>query len=313
MSNNNFPYVKTGESEIDYLFVEELFSSPKFQNWLLSRLNLKGDYKFLGAWKSFIGRYGECDIVSKFLINDKKVIILIENKIYALEQPEQADRYIKTGEHLLKVDDLDRFVTCLLSPEIYFREDAPMSKYEFKLTYEELLDWFKKQQSNERMMFKQMIIKNGIERARTGYVRYTDENTNNFYNYYETLVRETNPELEYKKPKAIASGNSWIRFNPKTLPANITIIHKGRQGYVDLQFSGQNIKDFSAKYKKFLVDQMSIHLTGKSVSVRIITPKIPDIEQIEEPEKYREEILTAINAAGQLLSWYFDFCSEGKD
>lgn len=51
---------------------------------------------------------------------------------------------------------------------------------------------------------------------------------------------------------------------------------------------------------------MSIHVTGKSISVRIMVPKIRDIETIEEPKKYREEILIALNSAGQLMEWYLE-------
>ena len=303
----NIPYVKTGESEIDLLFVEELFSSSEFQSWLLKKLNIVESHKFIGAWKSFIGKYGECDIVAEFMVSDQRVIILIENKIYAPEQLDQAERYHKTGKHLIDNERKGRYITCLISPRIYFREDAPMNKYEHKISYEELLEWFQKQGNSERIQFKQMIIKNGIERARTGYKRNTDENTDRFYHYYEELVRETHPELEYRKPRAVASGNSWIRFNPNILPSKVTIIHKGKYGYVDLQISGMDIEKFSNKYKSKLKDNMSIHLTGKSISVRIVVPIILDIERIEEPKKYREEILIALNSAGQLLEWYLEF------
>lgn len=204
----DMPYIKTGESEIDSLFVEELFSSPEFRSWLLKKINIEKPYKFIGAWKSFIGKYGECDIVAEFIVENKTIIILIENKIYPPEQPDQAERYHKTGKYLIEHKKTDEYITCLLSPKIYFREDAPMDTYEYKISYEDTLEWFQKQGNSERIKFKQMVIKNGIERARTGYKRIIDENTTRFYDYYEELARETHPELEYHKPRAIASGNS---------------------------------------------------------------------------------------------------------
>ena len=51
-------YIKTGESEIDSLVVEELFSSSDFQKWLLKKINIETEFKFCGAWKSYLGKYG---------------------------------------------------------------------------------------------------------------------------------------------------------------------------------------------------------------------------------------------------------------
>ncbi|MBU4348309.1 PD-(D/E)XK nuclease family protein [Patescibacteria group bacterium] len=297
------PYIKTEESEIDSLVVEELFSSSKFQNWLLKKINIKKKFKFAGAWKSFIGKYNECDIVAEFIINNQRLIILIENKICSPEQPKQAERYHKTGKYLIEHKNKHQYITCLLSPKKYFKKDAPMSKYNYKISYEELLVWFKKQEKSKRMKFKQIIIQNGIEKARTAYVQPTDENTNKFYRYYEKLARDFHPELEYKL-KAVASGNTWAIFHPKILPPIVSIYHKGEQGYVDLQISKKEINSFSKKYKNKLKRKMSIHKTGKSTSIRIIVPKIPELKNIKKPEKYKKDILIALNSAKQLMEWY---------
>ena len=104
----------------------------------------------------------ECDIVAEFIIDNKRILILIENKIYSPEQPEQAERYHKTGKYLIENKNKDCYITCLLSPKIYFKEDAPMNSYEYKISYEELLWWFQKQENSDRMKFKQMVIQNGI-------------------------------------------------------------------------------------------------------------------------------------------------------
>lgn len=302
----NQPYVKTGESEIDYLVVEELFSSSKFQKWLLNRLNINNHFEFIGAWKSFNGRYGECDVAIKFKLENKIIIILIENKIYSSEQPNQAQRYYKTGKDLIENTDVDNFITCLLCPKIYFKEDAPMNTYEFQIFYEELFDFFNSDgnEKDNRISFKKIVIQNGIDRARTKYQRFTDENTNRFYEFYEENARNKFPELEYKKPKEVASGNYWIRFNPKIFPAKTTIVHKAKEGYVDLQIPNYNILEFSNKYKYKLNQNMSVHKTGKSISIRIMTTKIPILEEIEDPNEFIDEIIESLSKANQLLQWF---------
>lgn len=299
---NNQPFVKTGESEIDFIIVEELFSSIEFQKFILNKVDINQDFKFISAWKSFIGKYGECDVAVEFIIDNKKIIIFIEDKIYAPEQPEQAKRYHQSGQYLIENNLVDKYITCLLSPKIYFKEDAPMKDYQYKISYEEVLDWFEKQENTERNKFKKLVITNGIERARTGYVRTIDESTNKFYNFYESVCRTDFPELEYKKPKEVASGNSWIRFNPKIFPANVTIVHKGRQGYIDLQISGVSFEEIQQNFS--LNSNMSLHSTGKSVSIRIMVPAIETLNEIENPEDYDDQIRFALKSAKELYDWF---------
>lgn len=302
----NQPYVKTGESEIDYLVVEELFSSFKFQNWLLKKLNVFDSFEFIGAWKSYNSRFGECDIVSKFKINDKILVILIENKIYSPEQLNQAQRYHKTGQDLIINSGADNYITCLLCPKIYFKEDAPMNKYQHQIYYEELFDFFTLYEQDDRIKFKTLVIQNGIDRARTGYQRFTDNNTDNFYEYYEQVATSLFPQLEFKKPKEVASGNYWIRINPKLLPAKTTIIFKAKEGYIDLQISHIDLVEFTDKYKNLLNSNMTIHKTGKSFSIRMICSKLPKLEEVEHPEEFRTEVIESLNKANELFEWFKD-------
>ncbi|HOX97506.1 MAG TPA: hypothetical protein PL066_04125, partial [bacterium] len=134
--------------------------------------------------------------------------------------------------------------------------------------------------------------------------KFTDKNTDNFYKYCEKISRNLCPELEYKKPKSVASGNLWMRFNPRVLPKNSTIIYKGNNGYVDLQISKIGFKDFLGKYQRNLQTGMSIHKTGKSVVVRIISDKLLGIEKIKHPEQYKKLIIEVLKSASRLMQWY---------
>ena len=40
-STKKYRYITTGESEVDSLVVEEVFSSDEFQNWLLKKNQIK--------------------------------------------------------------------------------------------------------------------------------------------------------------------------------------------------------------------------------------------------------------------------------
>ena len=301
-------YIYTEESDVDSLVVEEAFSSNEFQNWLLEKLSEDNkNAKFNGAWKNVMLAYGECDIVIEFLINNKITAILIEDKIKAPEQPNQAERYHKTGEALVEQKKVDRYVTCLLAPRKYFKPGAPMEKYENRISYEDMLEWFEKQTDTKRIQFKKMVLKNGIERK--GYQQTPDEKTDNFYKYYEKLVRETNPELDYEY-RGYTGGQSWVDIKSTIFPSKIKIVHKSHSGYVDLQISGIDINEFKEAMKAKIKNIMYIKKTNKSLSVRILVPELPRANTIDSPEMYREDIVSALNAAEKLRKWYSDFKNE---
>ena len=310
-NQKKYPYITARESEVDSIVVEELFCSTDFQNWFLSKTSLEKNSELVGAWKNIVPAYfGECDIVAEFIINNKKIALLIEDKIDAPEQPKQAERYHKTGKSLVEKREVDRYITCLLSPRDYFREDAPMEKYDYKISYEELLEWFEKQNDSKRMRVKQMVLENGIRRAKTGYVQPTDEKTDNFYKYYEKIGRENNPELGIRFTKQHASDNSWINIKPSIFPSNIKIVHKSYVGYMDLQISKIKMDEFLKNMESKISKNMTIQKTGNSFSIRILVSPLPRFTTMKSPDKYKNEIIESLGAASQLMNWYSDFKNE---
>ncbi len=305
---DNIPFIKTWESEIDLLFVEELFSSDNFRKWLLPQIWLNWDFDFLWAWKSYNWQFWECDITTNFKNNSENIMILIENKIDAPEQFEQAKRYHKSWKFLVESAQtpITKYITCLLSPEIYFQKDAPMKEYQFYISYENLLLYFENQEVTHRNDFKKMIIKNGIIRARTWYQRITDENTDNFYNFFENIANSY-PHLEFKKPKEVAKSNSWIFFTPKTFSPKVRIVYKWNKWFLDLQIWDINQEIFFENYfKKIQQEWLSLHKTGKSVSIRIFTHTLPNIAEIENLEIFESQINETLQSANTLFQWYLD-------
>jgi hypothetical protein len=311
INHKKYPFITARESEIDSIVVEEIFCSVNFQNWLLSKVSLKENSELIGAWKNVNpANFGECDIIAEFIENNKKIAILIENKIFAPEQPQQAERYHKTGKLLVEEGKIHQYISCLLSPKDYFKEGAPMEKYDKKITYEELLEWFEQQDDSKIMRFKQMVIQNCIVKAKTGYVQTIDEGTNKFYKYYENIARENNPELGFQYNKPYSKDNSWVYIKPGIFPPNVIIVHKSERGIVDLQISKIDIDNFSKFMINKLGDNMTIQKTKKSLSVRILVSTLPEKSSIEKPEMYRAQIGEALNAASQLMKWYVDFKNE---
>ena len=128
--------------------------------------------------------------------------------------------------------------------------------------------------------------------------------------YYERIAQQNNPELEFKYKKPFTKDQSFVDIKPEIFSQNITIIHKGYRGFVDLQISKINIDEFRKLMKNKLREGMTINNTGKSFSVRILVSKLPKISSMAKFEMYGEQITEALNAASQLMKWYVDFKNE---
>lgn len=108
------------ERDIDLLILEELAVNEDFCRWLVRRLPGEPNYQnTLGAWHSVCDTtLGESDIVYAFVAaTGKRIAVLIENKIGAPPQPEQAERYKQRGSKGIDRGDWDDCVTC---PELEF-------------------------------------------------------------------------------------------------------------------------------------------------------------------------------------------------
>ena len=88
--------VSVQERDIDLLLMEEFHADPAFVTWFSGMCGLE-DTSFMGAWHSVTGANGETDLLVLVRANDRRVAILIENKVAAAEQPSQDQRYLQRG------------------------------------------------------------------------------------------------------------------------------------------------------------------------------------------------------------------------
>ena len=98
------------ERDIDLLLLEELNVSDDFSTWFYSAITKNNDKpSSKGAWHSITDPdFGESDLV---VIYDNGLAILIENKIDAIEQPQQGRRYKARGNKGIEKGFWRSFVT----------------------------------------------------------------------------------------------------------------------------------------------------------------------------------------------------------
>ncbi|MDM7852094.1 MULTISPECIES: PD-(D/E)XK nuclease family protein [Pseudochrobactrum] len=191
------------ERDIDLLLVEELHSSLEFTTWIAAQAGILSP---IASWdvkhsKRRTRSRREIDIFVDIYHQDKsRSAILIENKLDASEQPDQAESY---REELATLDgafqNRSMLITC---PEAYSRQHHNFtSKFDSIVSYETISDFFRKLLTEVgsdlvlRYSFRSAILDQAIYKHRRGYTPIPDKVVGDFNAKYVALLAILAPEI----------------------------------------------------------------------------------------------------------------------
>lgn len=232
----NFKFLDIIERDIDMLILEEVVSSQEFANIFFAKVGLSNATIVSVEHSKTDIELGESDITIIVQIADKKHCLLIEDKIDAVAQPEQCKRYFQRGELGIKTEEYDSFDVFIVAPEKYLIHDEEASKYPNKVSYEEMVAYFKNK-IDIRSKFKLTQLEQAIYSQKSGYKVVEVSSVTDFWNKYIDYQEEFYPQLisvNNRGPKGARS--TWPTY--KTVHKEVTIVHKTEKGYVDLSFRG---------------------------------------------------------------------------
>ena len=152
------------ERDIDLLLMEEFHISDDFVAWFCGELGLR-DFSPDGAWHSLSDTDGESDLLLRVVKGRQRIGILIENKVGAPEQDLQAERYHLRGIRSREQGKLDDYVTVMCAPTCYLDALSPNSAYQHRVSYEQIAEWFSKQQGR-RAAWRHQIMLEAIDQGR---------------------------------------------------------------------------------------------------------------------------------------------------
>lgn len=285
------------ERDIDLLLLEELNVSHEFSGWLFQRAF--GDMPVVpsceGAWHSVTHpQLGESDLV---VIYGDGSAILVENKVDAPAQPEQAARYRRRGECGFKDGHWQRFVTCIFASERYLKGNIESQNYDVRVSYEEIRDWLKGQGSS-RYSYRSYVFDEAIEQNRRGYSPVADDDVTSFWRSYWELATKKFPSLDMTRPGIKPANSDWPDFRPSILGKELNIVHKMAQGCVDLQVRGASEK--LDGIRSLVGDSdLEVVAAGKSAAIRLV---VTQVDRFGSFEAQRTSILCALEAAQRLLT-----------
>jgi hypothetical protein len=308
----DLPFLQSvDERDIDFVLLEECHSEPEFVRWFAHKVITDcGDkVEFAGAWHSVSDpRLGESDIVLLVRGRTVKTAILIENKIDAFAQPDQAARYIARGTSG-KIDaDWEDFITVIVAPAKYLKIDTEASRYDARVSYEEIRDWLQANTpATRRRDFRLNVLNAAIEQNRRGRVRHFDERVADFFRALWELANTEFPELEMRKNDNAAANNTWPRFGPQHLRdayPRTFFYYKTDAGVVDIEFHGlqKQLAELRRLNEALLTDGVRLVAKGRSsvaLSIRVprMNSSLPFAEQIPQAR----EALAAARKLSELL------------
>ena len=299
MQNTVIEFKKIYEHDMDLLIIEEFISDRNFAQIFLDKLQLSNDYTIQKASHSMADSDGESDITLILQYPDKRVALLIEDKIDAQTMPEQSERYHKRAQKAISRGEYDCYYVLLVAPADYHREHENDSNaaYEYRVYYEELREYLHNQ-CNMRTAVKMAMIDCALKEKKAGYQVQEVPAVTEFWIKLRRFCKENYPQLNMvgeDAPKGAAA--SWPEF--RTSLGTIKVIYKSQKGFVDLEFPkyGDNVADLLSKVKGKMTSSMQIWKTGKSASVRISDDRwILDFsENFDEQTAVIAEVLQAVS------------------
>lgn len=299
-------FKKIYEHDMDLLIIEEFISDRNFARIFLDKLQLSNDYVVCKVAHSLSDADGESDITLILQYPDKKVGLLIEDKIDAQTMPEQSARYHKRAKSAILRGEYDCYHVILVAPAEYHEEHKNDSNavYENRVCYEELREYLNKG-NDVRSAFKVAMIDTALNEKKIGYQVQEVPEVTEFWVKLRQFCEENYPKLRMvgeNTPKGAAA--IWPEF--RTTLGTVKVIYKSQKGFVDLEFPkyGDNIAQLLSRIKGKMVAPMQVWKTGKSASVRIANDKwaLDFSQDFEKCKSTISEILQAVSILCEFAS-----------
>ena len=274
-----FSIEKVSERDIDLYIINKFLNDSKFKELFLKKINCQ-NYQVCKCLHSFSDENGESDIIIILENDNRKIGLLIEDKINAIAMPKQYERYILRAEKQKHEGLFDNYYIFIIAPKSYIDSNNEAQKYDNKISYEEILDYI----SGD--VYGESLIKKAIEEKKKGYDVVENKAVTLFWEKYYEMVENRFSDLKLNRYEgARGSDANWpIFFTPIE---KIQIFHKSDRGFVDL-----TIRSVSQYYfevydivKNVLKENMTLQKTGKSLAIRIVVPKIDFKKDFKEQEE----------------------------
>ena len=297
------------ERDIDLYIINKFINDLKFKELFLGKINCQ-NYQVCKCLHSFSDEHGESDITVILENDNRKIGLLIEDKINAIAMPKQYERYILRAEKQKHKGLFDDYYIFIIAPKSYIDSNTEAKKYDNKISYEEILDYI----SGD--VYGESLIKKAIEEKKKGYEIVENKAVTLFWEKYYEMVENRFSDLKLNRNEGPrGSDANWPIF--RTPIKKIKILHKADRGYVDLTFRrvSQYYYEVYDIVKNVLKENMKLEQTAKSLAIRIDVPKIDFEKDFKEQE---ENVIKCLEVVKELQEFmreidYMEILRLGKN
>lgn len=261
------------ERDIDLVLAEEFSVNPQFAAWMSAKTGLRdSDAQVVDVFVSKSDDLGESDLIVLYeQAHGARFALMIEDKIDAPLQPNQAQRYRLRAEREMQVGFCTKFEVWLVAPAYYLSRCTTSSDFDGSISLEEMAAFLLRGEPSTRLQYRAAFLETAAVRRSNNWVRREDVPTNEFWEAAYQLASRKFPILEMK-PLNVTKDSTWINFRPADLPTQprrIYISVKGDRGQMDLTFSNVQAHRFADMVGRILETGMTVHQTQASTAIRL--------------------------------------------
>jgi hypothetical protein len=283
------------ERELDLLLLLELHTSPTFRELVFQQVTQCSERKFVGAWRSVSNHLGETDLLLLSEVEGKGLVaILIEDKIDASFQHEQAERYRQRGRQGVADGMWDFFYTCLFCPMKY-APSTDTTTWDCVLTLEQIATHMRATADTDlKSAFLASALQQAVRKFEVGGF-VSDRAATAFWQEYQRICFMDYKDLSMTPLPPVQSRNAvWPRFSVGLLPSDVRLEHKAERGCVDITFQRRALEDVKAKLWGVLQPGITVERTRPSCALRRSATTLRSSDPFAPQERSVREALDTV-------------------
>lgn len=249
-----------GEHEIDFSVAQLVGTSDSFRRWFVSQAvpAIELDEYIGGVIHASYAGEGESDIEFGFLTETgDRHIVLVENKINAIKQPDQIERYYNRGQFRVERDDWDSYTVCLLAPEKYLSKEDEAG-FDSIIQYEDVLEQIE-DISYDGAEFLQDVFEAALTKSRTSTTADASDTLHTVRDQFlnETEIQYLESDPEYAGYNKRTSFKSTHPEHPDAIQYDVFVGETGDAGHTNVRLQIQSSDDLTEEERELLKSRAS--------------------------------------------------------
>ncbi|MCK1485578.1 hypothetical protein IVB25_23515 [Bradyrhizobium sp. 193] len=287
------------EFRIDFFLEEEFLVDPAFGRAFLSACRSHDRLESVeGVYHQPADKHCIADLIVMASVvgpdsNPARLALLIENKITAAAQPQQADRYRKRGATGVSQGLWDRYLTVLVAPASYI---AAGHGYDNAVPLETIKEWIPTSDQKRRAI-KHAILDAAIAKRNATGIQIVDPVMTNFrrlyFEYVQDFNRRTGSDFLMSPPRPAWFDDTWFKFREPSMPLLAEFRHLSRTGNIGLDLKGVQLGSLGL-LQPLLEDGMYLEPVGRKKQNASIKKMVGAIRSFEDFEAEKDKVEAAL-------------------